>query len=319
MASERLNLPPVPSVARITQSANEDTALFILQPVLKTGAHLPSVKWHSLVKLLWDPPPNSGPFYPVFREWTASGHSRNIRLLVDAILRHYGEFDTIENPYPSTIQALARRLSSKAAVATLEDRQRRDADTCRVQARSLENDYQEGAFGMLPEGIGVDAPHVRGAPPLRQQDLQDACTILAQNPRSTNSHFRPVVPGGRHSPRPLVSPAFADNRAPANSFNLAACPAVPEVGGTAPPNVANGVHTPFLLLPLGGATDGGAAGVPPPPAANNLLLAHPGPAGAANNLAASRQNQQRVANAAVAGVDGVIYIDEVEAESMRRP
>ena len=86
-----------------------------------------------------------------------------------------------------------------------------------------------------------------------------------------------------------------------------------------PPNVANGVHTPFLLLPLGGATDGGAAGVPPPPAANNLLLAHPGPAGAANNLAASRQNQQRVVNAAVAVVDGVIYIDEVEVESMCRP
>ena len=84
--------------------------------------------------------------------------------------------------------------------------------------------------------------------------------------------------------------------------------------------MANGVHTPFLLLPLGGATDGGAAaGIPPPPSANNLLLAHPGPAGAANNLAASRQNQQRVANAAVAGVDGIIYIDEVDAESMRRP
>ena len=157
---------------------------------------------------------------------------------------------------------------------------------------------------------------------MRQQELQDACAILAQNPKSTNSHFRPVVPGGRHSPHPLVSPAFADDNraAPANSINLAACPAVPEVGGTAPPNVANGVHTPFLLLPLGGATDGGAAaGVPPPPAANNRLLAHPGPAGAANNLAASRQNQQRVANAAVAGVDGIIYIDEVDAESMRRP
>jgi hypothetical protein len=37
-------------------------------------------------------------------------------------------------------------------------------------------------------------------------------------------------------------------------------------------------------------------------------------------LAASRrQNQQRVANAAVEGVEGVIYIDKVEAESMRRP
>ncbi len=141
MASERLNLPPVPSVAHITQPANEDTALFILQSVLKTGAHLPAVKWHSLVKLLWDSPPNPGPFYRVFREWTASGHSRNTKLLVEALLRHYGEFDAIKNPYPSTIQALAGCLSSEAAVATLKDRQRRDADTRHVQARSLENNY----------------------------------------------------------------------------------------------------------------------------------------------------------------------------------
>ena len=289
MASERLNLPPVPSVARIIQPANEDTAPFILQSVLKTGAHLPAGKWSSLAQLLWDSPPNPGPFYRVFREWTATGHSRNIKLLVEALLRHYGEFDTIENPYPSTIQAFARRLSSEAAVATLEVRQRRDADTRRVQARSLENAYQEGALGMLPEGTGVDAPHVGGVSPSHQQELQDACAILVQNPRSTNSHFHPVVPGG-HSFRPLISPVFADNRAGDNhSTNLAACPAVPEVGCTTPPNVANGVHTPFLL-PMGGATGGGAA-VLPPPAANNLLLAHPGQAGAANNLA--RVNQQR--------------------------
>jgi len=81
--------------------------------------------------------------------------------------------------------------------------------------------------------------------------------------------------------------------------------------------MANGVPTPFLL-PLG-ATGGGAA-VPPPPAANNLLLAHPGPAGAANNFEASRQNRrQRIANAAVAGVGSIIYIDGVEAESMCHP
>ena len=313
MASERLNLPPVPSVARIIQPANEDTALFILQSVLKTGAHLPAGKWMNLVKLLWDSPPNPGPFYHVFREWTASGRSRNIKALVEVLLLHYGEFDTLDNPYASTIQALAKRLSNEAAVATLEVRQRRDADTRRVQARSLENDFQEGALGMLPEGTGVDAPHVRGANPLRQQELQDACAILAQNPRSTNSHFRPVVPGG-HSPRPLVSPAVADDRGARNSSNLAACPSVPVVDCTAPTNVANGVRTPFLN-PQGAA--GGGAAAPPPPAAINLLPAHPGQAGAANNLA--RVNQQRVANAAVAGVGGVVYIDEVEAETMRRP
>jgi hypothetical protein len=144
----------VPSVARITQPANEDTALFILQSGLKTGAHLPAGKWSTLVKLLWDSPPNPGPVYRVFREWMASGRSRNIKSLVDALLHHYGELDTIE-PFPSIIQALARRLSSKAAVVTLEDPQRRDADTRRVQARSLESNYQEGALGMLPEGTGV--------------------------------------------------------------------------------------------------------------------------------------------------------------------
>ena len=99
-----------------------------------------------------------------------------------------------------------------------------------------------------------------------------------------------------------------------NSSNLAACPSVPVVDCTAPTNVANGVRTPFLN-PQGAA--GGGAAAPPPPAAINLLPAHPGQAGAANNLA--RVNQQRVANAAVAGVGGVVYIDEVEAETMRRP
>jgi len=78
MASEHLNLPPGLSVTCIIQPANEDTALFILQSILKTGAHLPAGKWTILVKLLWDSPPNPGPFYHVFRELTASGHSRNI-------------------------------------------------------------------------------------------------------------------------------------------------------------------------------------------------------------------------------------------------
>jgi hypothetical protein len=36
-------------------------------------------------------------------------------------------------------------------------------------------------------------------------------------------------------------------------------------------------------------------------------------------MAASRQHQQHLANAAVAGVSGVIYIDKVEAKTMRCP
>ena len=80
------------------------------------------------------------------------------------------------------------------------------------------------------------------------------------------------------------------------------------------------MHTPFLRplnvphIATGGAAGGGVA--IPPPAANNLLLAHPGPTGAANNLAASRQRQQRVAKSTVEGVGGTIYINEVDADSM---
>jgi hypothetical protein len=113
MATQRLNLPPVHSTTRMIQPVNKDTALIILQSVLKSGSHKTPNKWVTLVRLLWETPPNQGPFYCVYREWSETGHSRNIRLIVDALLHHYGGFDSLENPYPSTIQALARHLSSK--------------------------------------------------------------------------------------------------------------------------------------------------------------------------------------------------------------
>jgi hypothetical protein len=56
MASERLNLPPVSSAThRIIQPANEDTALFLLQCVQKTGAHFTFAFWQMVnpVHLLW--------------------------------------------------------------------------------------------------------------------------------------------------------------------------------------------------------------------------------------------------------------------------
>jgi hypothetical protein len=155
-----------------------------------------------------------------------------------------------------------------------------------------------------------------------QKNRRNYLSILAQNPRSTNSHFRPVVPGS-HFPCPLVSLAVGADRAD-NAANLATGPAVPKVNCAAPPNMANRVHTPFLhplnvpCIGVGGVAGGGAA-VPPLAANNLILLAHPGLAGAANNLAASRQRQQRIANAAVVGVGGVIYIDEVEANLMCCP
>jgi hypothetical protein len=107
MATQHLNLPPVPSTARMIQPVNGDTALITLQSVLKSGSNKPPNKWVTLVRLLWETPPNQGLFYGVYREWSETGHSRNIRI-VDALLCHYGDFDPLKNPYPSIIQALAR-------------------------------------------------------------------------------------------------------------------------------------------------------------------------------------------------------------------
>jgi hypothetical protein len=266
-------------------------------------------------------PPNQGPFYHVYREWSETGHSRNIRLIVDALLRHYGDFNPLKNPFPSTIQALARCLSSKVAVATLKDRQQCDANTRRVSARSLENDYQEGALGMLPEGTGVNALQVHGASPLCQQQLQDACGILSQNPRSSNSHFRPVVCDDVF---PAVVPAV--NADGVDNVNVAAGPAFPHVNGADAANVANQTRSPFLQstsVPLNAAAvAAGGGGAIYCPLANKILPAHLGEAGAANNMAAARLQQPQqhlIVNAAVAGVDGVVYLEEVWADLVRCP
>jgi hypothetical protein len=98
--------PPVPSAARIIILAYKETALFILWSIQRTGAHLPNVTWITLVNSLWEPPPNQGPFYGVYREWTPTGYSRNIKLLVDAIFNHYGDYDHEDNPFPLVTQVL---------------------------------------------------------------------------------------------------------------------------------------------------------------------------------------------------------------------
>ncbi len=195
-------------------------------------------------------------------------------------------------------------------MATLKGRQQRDANTRPVSARSTENDFQEGGLGMLPEGTGINAPQVQGASPLRQQQLQDACGILSPNPRSSNSHFCP-----------FVSPAFlpAINADGVNDVNVATGPALPHATN-------DGTCSPFLQLtsvPFStAAVVAGSGGAVHCPLANNILPACPGEAGAANNMAAARlqQPQQRlIADAAVAGVSGVVYIDEVGADLVRRP
>ncbi len=122
-------------------------------------------------------------------------------------------------------------------MATLKDHQQCDANTRCVSARSLENDYQEGTLGMLPEGTGVNAPQVYGVPPLRQQQLQDACGILSQNPRSSNLHFCPIV--CNDSSCPLVSSVVAPAVDADGVDDVDAGPALPHVNGADAANVAN--------------------------------------------------------------------------------
>ena len=186
-------LPPVPSAARIILPRNQDTALFILRSVQSTRAHERYGGMTNLAESLWEPPPNQGPFYGVYREWSETNRPRNIGRLVDTLLLHYGVYELIDNPYPSIIQALARQLRIEKEEYERQTRLRRDVANRRAEARGQENEYQEGALGALPGEYGVDAPRVRGVTPIRQMEIQGACAVLAANPISQNSHARPVI------------------------------------------------------------------------------------------------------------------------------
>ncbi len=100
-----------------------------------------------------------------------------------------------------------------------------------MSARSLEKDYQEGVLGMLSEGTGVNALQVHGRPPLRQQQLQDACAILSPNPRISNLHFHPIVCNDSSCPLVLPAVILAVNADKVNDANVAAGPALPQING----------------------------------------------------------------------------------------
>ncbi len=177
---------------------------------------------------------------------------------------------------------------------------------------------QKGALAALPQGYGVEAPRVAGDNEERLRRNQGACDLLAQNPRSQNNHFRPIVLAGV-LPRPqaqaeavhagtVVTPVPVCTveegaiHLPASVFQLgeqqAAPPQLPTLGEFAA----------MAMLPLA-------------PNAGAWLPAAPGQAGAANNVTheAAVAEQRFVANAVTARVGAPIIVNEADAAAMRCP
>jgi hypothetical protein len=114
-----------------------------------------------------------------------------IRDRVVAILNHHGTYDPtiVTNP-----TQLPKEIKEEMDAAMAARQAAADASRLIRDERAAENVRQEGAFGAIPRGYGVDAPHVPGANQARQCRNQVACDLLAQNPRSQNDHLRPIVP-----------------------------------------------------------------------------------------------------------------------------
>ena len=317
MATNYSPLPLLPSNRAIVVPACYDTALVILQGVLKLNAHLVSssgrAQWPDLERLLWNSdPPTPGPFCFLFRRWSEAQRSRNMKERVLALLSFHGDFDSLDG-HVSTLRSLAKRLKDERDTSEETRLAAAVADRARVEARAIENVRQEGALGALPRAYGVDAPRVPKATEARQHQNDEACNLLAANPRSQNNHARPVA---LLEPPPAVPP-----------------PALPPIVAAAavitPPtaNTTNGPRPAPLQQqppPPQLPTLQGLAAMPvPPPAGGGTggrLPAAAGVNGPANNRgrAVALQHQIFAANGATAGVGGPIVVDDVDAAAMRR-
>ncbi len=165
-------------------------------PILPTG------RWADLEQLLWESkPPTHGPFYSSFRQWAKNMCPRSMKEQVVALLSFHGVYDPAVVTNPSRLQSAAKHLKQEMDDAKVVGRAALDAKRARQEARQCKNMHQEGALGALPQGYGVEAPCAAGANNKRPHRNQDACNLLAQNPRLQNNHFRPIVLAGI-PPRP---------------------------------------------------------------------------------------------------------------------
>ncbi len=115
---------------------------------------------------------------------------------VIALLIFHGVYDPAVVTNSSRLQSVTKHLKQEMDDAKAERRAALDAKHAHQEACQCKNVCQEGALGALPKGYGIKAPQVAGANEERLRRSQDACNLLAQNPRSQNNHFHPIVLAG---------------------------------------------------------------------------------------------------------------------------
>jgi hypothetical protein len=179
-----------------------------------------------------------------------------------------------------------------------------DAKRFHQEVHGCKNVRQEGALGALPQGYGVEASRVASANEAHQLQNQDACNLLACNPRLQNNHFCPIVVEG-------------DPHRPHNRMVVTPVSPIPVIAAD-----EGAIHQPFAVqvqeqqqLPPQLPTLGKFAAMDVPPTASNAGAALPaahGQAGAVDNAARVRAvlAQCFMANAATAGVGQPIIVDK---------
>jgi hypothetical protein len=314
-------LPPAPVLSMllsdrtIVLTLNHNIALIILQGVLSTRARIPPTgKWADLERLLFEPnPPAQGPFHGRFKCWADSQRSRNVKDRVVALLNHHGVYNPMVVSNPSMLQTISRTIKAKmdTAEALTLRRASLEAEHLRIEARGRKNVHQEGAMGTLPRGYGIDALRVAWADKAYHRQNQDASSLLTQNPRLQNNHFRPIVVESG-PPRPHAHAGVGRT-----GTVMTPLPVCTEDGGDI--RVQGQQALPPQLPTLNEFV---AAAVPPPdPNAGAGLPAAPGEGGAANDVAciAAAVAQRFIVNAAMVGVGQPIVVDEADAAAMRWP
>jgi hypothetical protein len=98
----------------------------------------------------------------------------------------------------SQLELIAKHLKEEMHAAKAARRSGLDAECVCQEARGRKNVRQEGAVCTLTQGYGIEAPGVADANKARQLQNQDACNLLACNPRSQNLPLQPHH-GGRQS------------------------------------------------------------------------------------------------------------------------